>query len=159
MMAQSTRDTARPVPGLVQSLARVVAIRLRHDLADHDMVGVRPLHAPLLMQLLGGGRRAADLAETAGVSRQAMAQVVATLERDGYIKRIADPGDSRAKLVCLTARGRAALRLMRTSNLALEDEWRARVGDDRLRTLSDILTDLLLHFNGGAPDGPSGAPR
>jgi DNA-binding MarR family transcriptional regulator len=110
------------------------------------------------MQLLGGGRRAADLAETAGVSRQAMAQVVATLERDGYIKRIADPGDSRAKLVCLTARGRAALRLMRTSNLALEDEWRARVGDDRLRALSDSLTDLLFHFNGGGPDGPSVAP-
>jgi DNA-binding MarR family transcriptional regulator len=107
------------------------------------MAGVRPLHAPLLVQLLGGGRRAADLADTSGVSRQAVAQVIAVLERDGYIERIADPGDSRAKLVCLTARGRASLRLMRRSSLALEEEWRARIGADRLATLRDILTDLL----------------
>jgi DNA-binding MarR family transcriptional regulator len=143
MKSQSAPEMSRPVPGLVQALARSSARQLRDDLVDHDMAGVRPLHAPLLVQLLGGGRRAADLADTSGVSRQAVAQVIAVLERDGYIERIADPGDSRAKLVCLTARGRAALRLMRTSSLALEDEWRSRIGADRLATLRDILTDLL----------------
>jgi len=151
-------EGARPVPGLVQSLARVVTFHLRDDLADHDMAGVRSIHGPLLVQLLGGGRRAAELAETTGVSRQAMAQVIATLERDGYIERVADPGDSRAKLVCLTATGRAALRLMRSSNSALEDEWRARIGDDRLATLSEILTELLFHSHGGGRGRPPGAP-
>lgn len=146
MTPQSLPEMARPAPGLVQSLARVAALRLRSDLAGHDMPGVRPIHAPLLVQLLGGGRRAADLADTVGVSRQAVAQVVANLERDGYIERIADPGDSRAKLVCLTPRGRAALRVMRTSAVALEDEWRARIGADRLATLCDTVTDLLSPF-------------
>ncbi len=112
------------------------------------MAGVRPLHAPLLAQLLGGARRAADLAASAGVSRQAIAQVVATLQRDGYIERIADPGDHRAKLVCLTAKGRAALRLMRTSNQSLEDEWRGQIGADRLSALRDTLLDLLAASNG-----------
>lgn len=147
MKAQSVPETGHPVPGLVQSLAREVAVRLREDLAGHGMVGVRPIHAPLLVQLLGGGRRAADLAETTGVSRQAIAQVVVTLERDGFIERIADPGDSRAKLVCLTARGRAALRRMRSSNQALEEEWRARVGSERLAALSEVLSELLTHLD------------
>lgn len=148
MAAKSVHEPTRPVPGLVQSLARAVAVRLRDDLAEHDLAGVRPVHAPLLIQLLGGGRRAADLAETTGVSRQAVAQVVASLERDGYIERIADPGDSRAKLVCLTARGRAALRRMRSSNLALEEEWRVRIGSERLMVLSEVLSELLTHPNG-----------
>jgi DNA-binding MarR family transcriptional regulator len=116
---------------------------VRDDLAVHDLAGVRPIPAPLLVQLLGGGRRAADLAEATGVSRQAVAQVVTTLERDGYIERIADPGDSRAKLVCLTARGRAALRRMRSSSLALEEEWRDRIGGERLTALGEVLSELL----------------
>ncbi len=147
MAKLTASDAARPVPGLVQALARNSAARLRRDLAGHDMAGVRPLHAPLLAQLLGGARRAADLAASAGISRQAVAQVVATLEHDGYIERIADPGDRRAKLVCLTARGRAALRLMRASSKSLEDEWRAQIGADRLSTLRDTLSDLLAGSN------------
>lgn len=143
MAAIPRPDSVRPVPSLVQALARAAAIRMRDDLADHDMAGLRPLHAPLLAPLLGGGRRATDLSDIVGVSRQAVAQMLTTLERDGYIERIADPGDSRAKLVCLTARGRAALRLMRASALALEDEWRARMGADRLAALCDTLTELL----------------
>jgi DNA-binding MarR family transcriptional regulator len=78
-----------------------------------------------------------------GVSRQAVAQVLANLERGGYLERIADPGDSRAKLVCLTAKGRAALRLMRTNNLSLEDEWRERIGGERMADLREILAQLL----------------
>ena len=90
MKPLSEHEISRPVPGLVQSLAREVAVRVRDDLAVHDLAGVRPIHAPLLVQLLGGGRRAADLAEATGVSRQAVAQVVTTLERDGYITRAGD---------------------------------------------------------------------
>jgi DNA-binding MarR family transcriptional regulator len=143
MTSNTERNPCRPVPGLVQSLAQSVAIQLRRDLLEHDMDGVRPIHAPLLAALLGGARRASDLALTAGVSRQAMAQVVANLERDGYIERVADPGDSRAKLVCLTAKGRAALRLMRTSNQSLEDQWKQRIGTERLSGLRETLGLLL----------------
>jgi DNA-binding MarR family transcriptional regulator len=107
------------------------------------MAGLRPLHALLLIPLLRGGRRASDLAESLGVSRQAVAQVVTRLEEDGFLTRIADPGDARAKLVCLTPRGRAALRTMRASALALEDDWRRRLGPDRLAEFRDTLTILL----------------
>jgi DNA-binding MarR family transcriptional regulator len=131
------------VPALVQLLARSGTERLRAEFAGQDMGGLRPLHALLLVPLLGGGRHASDLAETLGVSRQAVAQVVTRLERDGYLTRITDPGDARAKLVCLTPRGRAALRTMRATALAVEDEWRQRLGAERLAGFRDTLITLL----------------
>src|SRR6266487_1133661 len=131
------------VPALVQLLARSGAERLRADFADQGMGGLRPLHALLLIPLLGGGRHASDLAETLGVSRQAVAQVVTRLEQGGYLTRITDPGDARAKLVCLTPRGRAALRTMRATALTVEDEWRQRLGAERLAGFRDTLLTLL----------------
>jgi DNA-binding MarR family transcriptional regulator len=136
-------DEARTTPALVQLLARLGAERLRADFAAQGMVGLRPVHALLLIPLLGGGRHAASLASDLSVTRQAVAQVVATLERDGYVQRVADPGDARAKLVCLTPRGRAALRAMRSSARAVEDTWRQQLGADRLAAFRETLLLLL----------------
>ena len=136
-------QAGQTIPALVQLLARSGTERLRGEFAAQDMGGLRPLHALLLVPLLGGGRHASDLAETLGVSRQAVAQVVTRLELDGYLTRIADPGDARAKLVCLTPRGRAALRTMRATALAVEDEWRQRLGAARLAGFRDTLITLL----------------
>lgn len=106
------------------------------------MPGLRPVHALLLVPLLGGGRHASSLAADIGVTRQAVAQVVATLERDGYVQRVTDPGDARARLICLTPRGRAALRAMRTTALATEEAWRRQLGDRRLAEFRATLLDL-----------------
>src|SRR5690348_14318476 len=143
MSESSSSRAGQTIPALVQLLARAGAERLRGEFAAQDMAGLRPLHALLLVPLLGGGRHASDLAETVGVSRQAVAQVVTRLELDGYLTRIADPGDARAKLVCLTPRGRAALRTMRATALAVEDEWRQRLGAERLAGFRDTLITLL----------------
>jgi DNA-binding MarR family transcriptional regulator len=116
---------------------------MRADFDAHGMHGLRPLHALLLVPLVGGGRHASSLAADLGVTRQAIAQVVATLERDGYLRRITDPGDARAKLVCLTPRGRAALRAMHASARTLEQVWRQRLGDDRLAEFRATLLALL----------------
>jgi DNA-binding MarR family transcriptional regulator len=78
-----------------------------------------------------------------GVTRQAIAQVVAKLERDGFIERITDPGDARAKLVCLTARGRSALRTMRATALEVEEEWRTALGVEKLAVFRSLLESLL----------------
>jgi len=133
----------RSVPALVQLLARHGAQRLRAEFAAAGMPALRPVHALLLVPLLGGGRHASSLAADLGITRQAVAQVVTTLERDGYVQRITDPGDARAKLVCLTPHGRAALRAMRASALATEEAWRRQLGDSRLAEFRATLLDLL----------------
>lgn len=119
------------------------------------MDGLRPMHALLLIPLLGGGRHASSLAADLGVTRQAVAQVVTTLERDGYVRRVTDPGDARAKLVCLTPRGRAALRTMHASARAVEESWRERLGEERLAGFRETLLALL--DAAGRPDGGPGS--
>lgn len=116
---------------------------MRAEFAENRLDRLLPLHASVLVPLLGGGRRAFDLADTLGVTRQAIAQVTSTLERNGYVERIPDRGDARAKLICLTARGRAALRVMRASALAAEDQWRDVLGAEQLIALREMLTTLL----------------
>ena len=143
MSTDFPRHAVQTVPALVQLLARSGAERLRADFAGQGMAGLRPLHALLLIPLLGGGRHASDLAGTLGVSRQAIAQVVTRLEQDDYVKRVSDPGDARAKLICLTPRGRAALRTMRASASTVEDEWRRRLGAEQLASFRDTLITLL----------------
>ena len=43
------------------------------------------------------------LAERAAITKQSMAELVAHLERHGYVERVPDPTDRRAKLVRSTA--------------------------------------------------------
>ena len=116
---------------------------MRADFAARGMPTLRPVHAMLLVPLLGGGRHASRLAEDLGVTRQAVAQVVTTLERDGYVRRVTDPGDARAKLICLTPRGRSALRAMHASARATEEDWRRRLGAERLAEFRATLLALL----------------
>lgn len=144
VVSQNPADSGvRTVPALVQLLARHGAEQLRADFAAAGMPTLRPVHALLLVPLLGGGRHASSLAADLGVTRQAVAQVVAALERDGYVQRVTDPGDARAKLVCLTPQGRAALRAMRASARAAEEAWRQQLGDSRFAEFRAALLDLL----------------
>jgi len=56
----------------------------------------------------GDGIRQGELAERVGVENTALVRILDGLERGGLIARDADPSDGRAKLVSLTAAGRAA---------------------------------------------------
>ena len=107
------------------------------------MAGLRPVHALLLVPLLGGGRHASDLAESLGGVTAKQSPRWSPLERDGYVRRVTDPGDARAKLVCLTPRGRAALRAMRASARATEDAWRQRLGPAQFTEFRAALLALL----------------
>ncbi len=120
-------------------------VRARGVLADAGMADLRPMTAQALVPLLGGGRHASELATTLRVSRQAVAQMVANLERGGYVERVDDPGDARAKLICLTARGRAAVRVLWDGSRALEEEWAELLGRERLQELRSMLATLLGH--------------
>ena len=135
-------------PGLVQVLARLGAEHQRRRMAARGTGHLRPVHTLVLVPLLAGGRRASDLADRLGVSRQAVAQVVAVLEAGGLVERRDDPDDARAKLIVLTAAGRAALRDVRAENQALERHWAGLIGEERLGEFRRTLADLAA---GGAP--------
>ena len=92
------------------------------------MTGIRPAQAVALVPLAAGGLHASDLADRLKVSRQAVAQLVAALERHEYVMRGPHPSDARALIIELTDRGRQALRVMRSNALEREKRWRKILG-------------------------------
>jgi len=136
-------DWEPTVPALVQLVAASGAPHLRAAFAAAGLDGIRPAQSVALVPLIAGGLHASDLADRLGVTRQAVAQAVAALERHGYVNRVPDPADARARIIELTPRGRQALRVMRSSALDLEKRWQAILGERQLAQLRKTLTVLL----------------
>ena len=82
-------------------------------LAEGGHTEVRLPHGNVFQYLDDEGTRVGVLAERAHMTKQAMAQLVAHLEEHGYVERIPDPADRRAKLVRTTARGRDVFAIVR----------------------------------------------
>lgn len=131
------------MPALVNLVAASRAPGLRAAFAAAGLDGIRPAQAVALVPLVAGGLHASDLAERLKVSRQAVAQAVAALERHEYVVRGPHPSDARARIIELTPRGRQALRVMRSNALDAEKRWRDVVGDHRFGELRETLLALL----------------
>jgi DNA-binding MarR family transcriptional regulator len=71
-----------------------------------------------------------------------MAELVAHLEQHGYVERIPDPADRRAKLVRATARGSEVYATAREAIADIEREWTARLGATKMRELRELLEEL-----------------
>ena len=88
------------------------------------------------------GSRVSELAEQARVTKQSAAFLVEQLETAGYVERVPDPTDGRARLVRLTTR---AGRLARAADAEVQrvlEEWADHVGEERLRQMHETLRDL-----------------
>jgi DNA-binding MarR family transcriptional regulator len=79
--------------------------------------------ASLLWLLDEGGTRSTLLAQRAGVTKQAMSQLVRLMEQQGYLEQVADPRDTRAKVVRMTPRGEA----VKTACVEVREELNRKV--------------------------------
>jgi DNA-binding MarR family transcriptional regulator len=89
------------------------------------------------------GARVTDLARRARITKQSMGELVADLERRGYVERVAHPADGRAKLVVFTERGRSAAGLALVAAAQIESEWATRLGADRIEDLRETLEEIV----------------
>jgi DNA-binding MarR family transcriptional regulator len=85
-----------------------------------------------------------------GTSKQAVSKLVDAMVAAGYAERAIDPGDSRAKRVQLSARGRALLADVEEIWAELEDGWARTLGDDRMAGLRADLETVLRRAHGGS---------
>ena len=131
------------MPALIGLVAASRGPRLRAAFAAAGLDGIRPAQAVALVPLAAGGLYASDLADRLRVSRQAVAQAVAALERHAYVVRGAHPSDARARIIELTPKGRDALRVMRANALDVERRWRKSLGEQRFEELRETLSALL----------------
>ena len=144
------RGRVRPLN--LASLAREVFVALNdlavEHLAAHGHGDIRSAHSAVFQFLDDEGTTVSVLAERAGITKQAMAELVAHLEERGYVARVPDPADRRAKLVLPTDRGREVIDLAQALVPEVESRLRAVVGADRLAGLSDDLAKILSEVHG-----------
>jgi DNA-binding MarR family transcriptional regulator len=85
------------------------------------------------------GVRPSALADRAGISKQAMNQLLRSLEDCGYIARLEAGEDRRTRAVHLTKRGRAAFSKISDILRDIEKEWSAELGPKRFAELKALL--------------------
>jgi DNA-binding MarR family transcriptional regulator len=107
---------------------------------------IKPRYSAVFAQFGPGTpptRRATELARGAGMSPQAMGELLDELEALDYIRRELDPTDRRAKLISMTDAGRASLAAGEQAIAGLEDEIARTLGESGHRQLRRLLQRIL----------------
>jgi DNA-binding MarR family transcriptional regulator len=114
---------------VLQLMARDPQVSLSlSNLAARDQVGAAHIH--ITRHLAVGGSRLVELASNAGMSKQAMGDLVTQCEAWGLVTREADALDKRAKKVMFTPAGLAWLQAFERAVAQAEDEFRSAVGGE-----------------------------
>ena len=123
---------------------RAAEDRILAALAEAGYVDITRAQARLLAGIDLGGTRLVTLADRARIPKQTAMALVNGVEAAGYVERVPDPSDGRARLIRLTARGRGVLPLAIAEEARIEADWQALLGVRRMRALRRALWDLAL---------------
>src|SRR5919197_846629 len=133
-----------PIARLLLAAHRALGGELLEGLSERGYPDVRPGHAALFMTIdRRTGTRLTELAKRARMTKQGMMLLVDELEERGYVRRVPDPEDGRAKVVRLTARGRNYVAEARRAMAAVESRARRELGDRRYEALRSSLGTLI----------------
>jgi DNA-binding MarR family transcriptional regulator len=103
----------------------------------------RPAHSGVFAHIDLDGTRLTDLAARANMTPQAMGELVDDLVRIGYVRRVPDPTDGRAKLIVPTDLGYGALQAAFDTIAGIEQRLEDLLGARKLRDLRAILSHIV----------------
>jgi DNA-binding MarR family transcriptional regulator len=86
--------------------------------------------------------RQTQIADRAGLTKQAIGQFLEELEKLNLIERVPDPADGRARLVQYTDNGRQFLNIADQIKSEIEDEYEAKLGSQKLKDLKKLIDAL-----------------
>ena len=133
----------RPLPALLDHVKELAVAELHDRLADEGFPEIRPGHGCVFRFIEPDGSRLTDLAERAGLTKQAVGEVVSDLEALGHVERRTCPDDGRAKIIHLTDSGREAVAAAERIFADIEARWAADVGERRMAMLRSTLSALV----------------
>lgn len=124
--------------------ARRFEERIHATVREAGFAEVRYVHLTVMRNMNVGGTRLTELAARAGMTKQAIGQIVDQCESLGIVARRADPRDKRARLIAFTARGRALLEVVHRGIAAAETEMEQAVGKRGFAMLRGALSSYLV---------------
>ena len=146
IVARRRRELQQPEDNTAYLLGQAAA-RLAEEIvagvvaADHP---IRPAHSAVFVHMeVDGGIRLTKLAARAGMTPQAMGELVDDLVGLGHVERVPDPNDRRAKLIVLTDQGREAVQAAFDTIAEIEQRLEAVLGRASLVKLRATLRRLI----------------
>jgi len=139
-----SRSSAAGTEMLIGALLRVPAQAIhRRIIMKLNAAGFDDLRLPHIAVFLfpgPDGVRPGTLAERAGISKQAMNQLLRSLEGLGYIVRYDSAHEGRARIIRLTKRGWAVYSKIHDILRVIEREWSTELGPRRFAQLKEALS-------------------
>jgi DNA-binding MarR family transcriptional regulator len=138
-------DHDLPLIGLLAEVKGAISDELYERLHRKGYGDIRPAHGCVFgyIERVGGARLTA-LADRSGLTKQAVGEAVGDLERLGYVERVPDPDDRRAKIIRLSRRGGEAAAVAEEIFVDIERRFADEVGDERFDQFRDTLRRLFL---------------
>jgi DNA-binding MarR family transcriptional regulator len=130
------------IGALLRVPAQAIHRRIIHELNAAGFKELRLPHMAVLQFPGPDGVRPSTLAERAGMSKQAMNQLLRSLEDLGYLVRSDARDEGRARIIRFTKRGRAAYSKIHDILRDIEREWSAELGSSRLAQLKELLCQV-----------------
>jgi DNA-binding MarR family transcriptional regulator len=142
-MAAPQRTRVITLIAVVRSVARLMTDELIARLQAAGYTDMTAAQHVAFENLDPEGTRLTTLARRAGMTRQAMTELVNVLRGNGYLELRPDPSDGRARLVHLTSKGKAAVRVAISEIAAIEARWQETATRAGLTVnLREFLEDL-----------------
>jgi DNA-binding MarR family transcriptional regulator len=132
-----------PLTGLLDATLEAMLSEFRAELDQTEFTDVRPTHGCVFRFVRDDGLRLTRLAELAHMTKQSVGEIVDDLVARGYAQRVPDPADRRAKLVCLTDKGKRAQQVAFGLFAQVEARWAERHGAERMALLREALEEIV----------------
>lgn len=143
-MAEGPASAVPYLPQLITQALNLLLEDLHHHLVESGYQDLRPTHYLSVFRFMDcDGTRPSTLARRAGMTPQAMSELVGYLEERDYVRRVPDPSDGRGRVVVYADRGTHAAEVAATFFADMEARWGAVVGRDRLQDVKAALTEIL----------------
>jgi DNA-binding MarR family transcriptional regulator len=127
---------------LMRAIDREVTRQAAMAVERSGIRGLTAAHGRLMAELEPSGARPSQLATRLGVTKAAVGQLLDKLEKKGLVVTAPDPNDGRAVIVKPTEKAKVAYVAARKAIIAIEAEWRVRLGDAKSDALARTLRTL-----------------
>ncbi|TGD83887.1 MarR family transcriptional regulator [Mycolicibacterium sp. CH28] len=135
-------DDAPSMPTLMFIAHRAAEAQVMSAVTGGGAENITLAQARLLQRMAPNGIRVTDLAERAGVTKQTAGALIDQLETAGYVVRMPDPVDARARLVVLSDKGASLCNTAAAEAARVEHRWRKHLGAKRYQELRAALVTL-----------------